>query len=235
MQPLQAVRAMRKLLANPDDTPLVFEILRALSGDSFERLFQRVMSTPDGRRILEQERSLLDELSNLERLRTLPEETLGREYARYLDDEQIDAAGLVEASERDDDSVVFLDERASVLSARMRDMHDLWHVVCGYERDMIGEGALLAFTYAQARNPGLAFIVLMAALKMWREGVRQAPKLMWEGYRRGRRATFLPAVCWEDLLAEPVEELRRRFRLDPAPSYEPRFSDAGLAVRADNS
>ena len=36
-----AARAMRRLIDDPDDTAQVFRIIRALSGSSFERLFQR--------------------------------------------------------------------------------------------------------------------------------------------------------------------------------------------------
>jgi len=31
-----------------------------------------------------------------------------------------------------------------------------------------------------------------------------------DGYRRGRRAAWLPAVAWEELLALPLDEVRAR-------------------------
>ena len=37
------------------------------------------------------------------------------------------------------------------------------------------------------------------------------------GYRDGRRASWLPGQDWESLLAQPVEEVRRRLRI-PAPT-----------------
>src|SRR4029078_11371261 len=70
---------------------------------------------------------------------------------------------------------------------RLRDTHDLWHVVTGYGRDLIGEASLLAFTYAQTRNPGIGFIVAVAYLKA--RGInRPARRLLRDGYRRGKRA-----------------------------------------------
>lgn len=231
IQPLAAIRAMRTLLADPDDTEQVFRIVRALSGDSFERLYQRVLADPDGARILAEQRDILPVLKDREALRALPDGTLGREYARFLDREGISPEGLVEASREEDDDRHFLDERARVLSLRLRDTHDLWHVVTGYQRDLLGEAALLAFTYAQGRNPGIGFIVLVVILKHWREGHREALHLNLEGYRRGRRAASLIAADWEALLPLPLAEVRRRLKVEEPPSYRPLFSAAATAVR----
>jgi ubiquinone biosynthesis protein COQ4 len=229
IQPLVALRAMRDLLANPDDTALVFRIIRALSGNSFERLFQRVVADPTGRVVLDEKRDILSVLQNRERLRELPAGTLGREYARFLDREGISAEGLVDASEEHMDDEVFLDERARCLSNRLRDTHDLWHVVTGYQRDLFGEHALLAFSYAQTRNPGIGFIVVMAAIRRWREGAKDVIPLAWEGYRRGCRAAFFVAADWEALLEMPLDHVRRLLKVEEPPVYTPMFSAAAVA------
>ncbi len=54
-------------------------------------------------------------------------------------------------------------------NARLRDMHDLWHVVTGYGRDSFGEACLLAFSYAQTRNRGIAFIAFFGTREIARE------------------------------------------------------------------
>ncbi len=225
-RPLQlkvAMRAMRALIDDPDDTAQVFRIIRALSGNSFERLFQRVLTDPVGSRILGERRDILPVLQDRDRLRQLPEGTLGREYARFLDQEGISAEGLVEASDGFDDSV-FLDDRAELLSRRLRDIHDLWHVVTGYQRDLFGEVALLAFTYAQIRNGGIGFIVLIAMLKEWREGYRDGLALSRGAYFRGRRAGFFAAADWEALLERPLAEVRRELGVTELAPYTPLFS-----------
>ena len=38
--------------------------------------------------------------------------------------------------------------------------------------------------------------------------------------RRSRRSAWLPAQDWEALLAQPLDEVRRQLRIEPAPSYE---------------
>ena len=231
IQPLAAVRAMRTLLGNPDDTAQVFHIVRALSGNSFEHLYQRAMADPSGARILGEHRDILPILKDRESLRALPEGTLGREYARFLDDEGLSADGLVEASEEEEDDTHFVDPRARVLSRRLRDTHDLWHVAAGYQRDLFGEAALLGFTFAQGRNPGIGFIVMVAMFKHWKEGHPQALRLTWKAFRRGLRAQSFICADWEALLHVPLSEVRRRLNVEDVPQYAPAFSAAALAVR----
>ncbi len=230
IRPLDAARAMRELIANPDDTAQVFRIIRALTGNSFERLYQRVLADPVGRRILEDRRDILALLDDRPRLRELADGTLGREYARFMDREAIDAAGLVEASSEIEDPAMFLDERAQRLSRRLRDAHDLWHVVTGYQRDVFGELALLAFTWVQTGNHGIGFIVFFGCLRLWHEGHREALRLVARAWWRGWRAAFLPAADWEALLLLPLEEVRRRLNVDAPVPYTPMWSAAAPAA-----
>src|SRR5262245_16918222 len=52
IRPLDALRAMRALLRDPDDTALVFEIIEALSGRARARVFERFRHTESGPRLL---------------------------------------------------------------------------------------------------------------------------------------------------------------------------------------
>lgn len=230
LQPLVAIRAVRRLIANPDDTAQVFKIIRALTGNSFEQLYQRVLQDPAGRAILDEKRDILAVLKDRDRLREMADGTLGREYARFLDTEYIDAEGLVHASEDIDDPAIFLDERAQVLSRRLRDSHDLWHVVTGYKRDIFGELALLSFTYRQTGNHGIGFIVFIASLRLWHEGHREALQLIWNAWWRSRSAAFFPAADWEGMLSMPLAEVRRILQVGETPVYTPMFSAAVAAA-----
>ncbi len=227
-----AGRAMRRLLAEPDDTGQVFRIIRGLSGDSFERLYQRMLAHPDGQRILGSDDNLLAVLCDRESLHAMPEGSFGRTYARFMDAERISADGLVAASEEQIDDTVFLDERARRLSQRLRDSHDLWHVLDGYGRDLLGEAGLLAFSYAQTRNPGIGFIVLVGAWKLRREGHAFAPRFVRDGYRRGKRAAPLALADWKVLLPLPLEDARRRLGIEPVPDYPRTYSAVAAATRA---
>jgi len=226
--PLRALRAIRALIRDPDDTPKVFEIIDALAGNAGERIFQRFRATPSGERILRERRNLLARLDERESLRALPPGTLGRIYAEFTEREQITGQGLADASmaarrdELDPDRRLFFD--------RLRDMHDLWHVVTGYGRDLVGEAALLAFSFAQTRNRGVGFIVAVAYLRAKGDGAYARP-VMREGFRRGRRAAWLPAADWEALLSLPLEAAREKLGLETPPAYVP-VRSAGAPVAA---
>ena len=220
----RAWRALRNLIADPERTDQVFEIVRALSGSSFERSFQRFAATAEGRRLLAERPSLLATLSNREALLAMPEASFGRAYAQFMLEGQLDAEGLVEAEQMAEQNFakqVPVDEDHEFFSDRLRDMHDLWHVLTGYGRDEAGEAANLAFTLGQVWNPGIAFIVLAGAVI--------GPKslsLFWQRYlfwawRRGRQATLLTAAPYERLLALPLADVRRQLGIQPARDAHP--------------
>lgn len=210
----QAWRALRTLVADPERTDQVFELIRALSGNAGERLFQRFCADPGGRRLLAARPSLLATLSDLDRLSALPEGSFGRSYAEFMRRERIEAKGLVDAAQavaetRD------LDPERDWFFQRLRDMHDLWHVLTGYGRDLAGESANLAFSYAQTRNRGIGVIVLAAAVLGPRSLDLHWPRYLWRAWRRGRRTLPLPMAAYEELLPLPLAEVRRRLRIDP--------------------
>jgi ubiquinone biosynthesis protein COQ4 len=226
--PLKALRAIRALIRDPDDTPKVFEIIDALSGNAGERIFQRFRRTPNGERILHERRNLLARLDERESLKSLPPGTVGRIYADFAEREQITGQGLADASmsaRRDD-----LDPERRLFFDRLRDMHDLWHVVTGYGRDLVGEAALLAFSFAQTRNRGVGFIVAVAYLRASGDAAPARP-LMVEGFRRGRRAAWLPGEDWEAILEQPLEVARQKLGLGAPPAYVP-VRSAGAPIAA---
>lgn len=232
IRPLAALRAIRGLIRDPDDTKLVFDIISALSGKSGERLFARFESTETGARLLAERLELLARLSDRESLLALPVGTLGRTYAEFMGREQISADGLVGASEdggtgQDPD----LPPERQWFGMRLRDMHDLWHVVSGYNRDLVGEASLLAFTYAQTRNRGIGLIVAAA---WWRAGQEhpEARPIIREGYRRGKRAEWLPGQDWEALLEQPLEKVRSQLGLGTPPTYVEMRSEGAPVLSA---
>ena len=218
MNPLiRASRALVSLLRNPDDLPQVFEIIESLSQPTYRRTWRRLRTTPAGLRLLGARSCLSELLADRARLATLPDGSLGRAYLAFMEREGISAEGIVRASEAGGAKARGTTEREYV-PERLRDSHDLWHVVTGYEGDLVGELCLLAFTFAQLRNPALLLIVGGGASKGF---LRGKYRLAWHAFDRGRRAAWLPEVAWEAWLAEPLEAVRARLRIDAPPVYEP--------------
>ncbi len=212
MQPIVAMKAMGRLLRNPEATEEVFVIVRALAGDAIERGLRRFRTTPHAERILGQQQSLLDVLANREYLRGLPEGSLGRTYLKFMEDGNITAEGLKAASDIEGGER-FEDPELEIYGLRLRDQHDLWHAVSGYGRDVAGEACLLAFTYAQTKNRGIGFIAFMGALKLRKTFGNDIFASMNQAYKMGKSAAWLPAQMWEDLLELPVDEVRRKLNL----------------------
>jgi ubiquinone biosynthesis protein COQ4 len=214
----RAWRALRDLVADPERTDLAFEIVSALSAGSMERTFARVSGCDAGRALLGEKPDLLAALSDRERLRALPDGSFGREYARFMDAAGLSPEGLVEAdaeATRNDPDARRLDPEREWLGHRMREAHDLWHVLTGYGRDEAGEAANLAFSFGQITNPGLALMVLAGAvLGPW------DPTFAWQRYLlaaflRGWSASDLALARYEELLPLPLSEVRRRLAITP--------------------
>ena len=226
MRPLVAIRALKSLINDPEKTDQVFVIITAMSGNSLARTFARFRKTEMGKKILAENRNLLTTLLDRESLGNHEDGTLGQTYLRFVEREQISADGLVAASQSKEQ---IEEPKLKLFGERMRDQHDLWHVTTGYGRDTFGEACLLAFTYAQTRNRGLGIIALVGMIKIQKElgpGVRKA---MWQAYKAGKRAAWLPQQDWETLLSQPLEEVRQQLRISPPQVYQEVFENYKLA------
>lgn len=221
----RAWRAMRRLLASPEETEQAFETIAALSGRDFERLFQRFAADPDGRALYLARPSLLATVSDRAALRALPAGSFGREYAAFMDAAGLDAQGLVEAEQKSEAATRLdgLDSDREWFGDRLRDMHDLWHVLTGYGRDEAGEAANLAFSFAHTPFRGIALILFGIAVNRPPEGMRRGAWLryLFRAWKRGRSAAWLPPVRYEDLLPHPLEDVRRLLRIPPARQVHP--------------
>ncbi|HTQ34393.1 MAG TPA: Coq4 family protein [Stellaceae bacterium] len=231
LHPIIALRAVRALLRDPEDTPQVFLLLDALRGKTSQRQLARFRQTEVGRAVLAERRRLFDRLNDRDKLAALPAGTLGRLYHEFTAAEHFSASGLAEISNFDE--VLPPGEDMTLFRERGRDAHDLLHVVTGYGRDPLGEACLTAFTFAQTGLKGFMLIATAATRRIARalpgEPVRRA---VFEGYRRGRRARWLVAADWEMLLTEPIDKIRAQFGVAPAFYYPRALSALQVAPRA---
>lgn len=228
IRPILAWRSLRQMFADPDDTAQVFIFLNAMGGKHFDELFEKVASDSTGAKVLERKPDALRQtLQDRALLAKMPEGSLGRHYLDFVKSEKLTADGLVEASEEAPHRVEFNDPRAETLSTRLRDMHDLWHVVTGYGRDLVGEDALLAFTASQTRNRGIRLIVLAATIKSRLDGYAWVRGVVRTARKHGRQAGLLPAQDWEAMLPRPLDDIRRELGVQPAPTYIPVWTVPG--------
>lgn len=220
IHPIVAGRAMRALLRDKEDTRQVFILMDALRGKSTHRQLARFRKTEIGRQILAERRSLLACLTDRERLKALPNGTLGRTYYEFMAQENLSAEGLVEASKIRDTQAPA--DEVTLFRERGREMHDLLHLVTGYGRDPVGEACVVAFSYAQTGHIGFAVIAFFGGLNIAKQ-LTDAPvkRAVFEAYRRGKACGWLVGADWENLMAVPVETIRRQFAVPAARHYQP--------------
>jgi ubiquinone biosynthesis protein COQ4 len=219
----RALFGLYRLAKDTKRTDQVFEIISALTGSSLEPTFEEFIHSPHGQKLLAERPSLMKVLSDADRLRALPEGSLGRVYIDYMDRQGFTPEGLVAAQDmaKAADASLNFDADRQYVADRLRDMHDLWHVLTGYGMDDTGEIANLWFSFAQFGNPGMAFIALMGTL----DGVWD-PRFGWHRYcyrafQRGRRAVRLVCAPIEDMLDLPIEEARKRLGISPPEQAHP--------------
>lgn len=219
IKPLQAWRSVRALIAEPQRTGEVFKIIEALKGNSLARAVTRLTADPRGQALMQVKPDILGLLSDREALRAMPADSLGRAYLKFVESQDLSADGLVAASEETPRRTVLSPDELW-LGNRLRDIHDLQHVMTGYGRDELGELSLLAFMNAQTPNRGIAFIIFMGR----RQFRREAPDIavddcVAEGWGTGEQAQWFATIDWERRLAQPLESLRNELGVRPPTRY----------------
>ncbi|HLZ67476.1 MAG TPA: Coq4 family protein [Aliidongia sp.] len=213
-----ALRALRRLLSDKEDTGQVFEIMAALNGDATLKNYRRLLTTRTGGRIAYERVELAERLMDDAWLDSFEPGTVGAAYREFVRSENLSAQGLAEIS-RQRTSQFEQRHPHAWFGRRNRDAHDIWHVLSGYHRDGLGEACLVAFSYAQTRSLGWALIAVGAALRSRRGPKQPYTRAIWQGYRRGRAAKWLPGEDYEQLMSEPLDAARRRLNINPPTIY----------------
>lgn len=160
--------------------------------------------------------------------------TVGAAYRDFREARGFTAEGLAEEARK---AAPLVDAQHPVIwySRRIRDVHDIWRVLTGYQTDALGEACVVAFSYAQTGNLGFAFIGWGAAREIQREA-RAVParRAVWQAYRHGRAARWLPGLDYEALFEQPLDAARARLNIRTASIYQavPTEVRAGLRLRA---
>jgi ubiquinone biosynthesis protein COQ4 len=223
------IEAMRTHRQDPEDVAKGVHMIDAL-GDLLGRgdqvLVGRMKASEQGRRILAEGKCVLEVLANRPYLRTLPEGTLGREYVRFADTNQLFpeklAEAVVDARALTGGQVPNATQDVGYLHDRYRDLHDLWHVVTGYGTDLAGEYGIVALQSKQVGYRGMAITGFVSMLLTGVANRRLDLVSTWfEGRRRGREGAYLLAEDWEALVELPLAEVQEKLGFAQGPAYRP--------------
>jgi ubiquinone biosynthesis protein COQ4 len=209
-KPVKAFRHFRQLIADKEDTEQVFHIIEAMRGKDFTRRARDFIKSEGGQRILAEERDLPAILDDHDRLRQMPKGSLADHYVRFMEAEGLTAAGLVAEYEKFAGGDKRYGDLLEVYGNRLRDTHDLSHVLTGYGRDALGEECLLAFSYSQNGNIGVIGIAYAGTFELRKHlppGTRNFAAVR-EGQRNGKAALDIAAQPMVPLLEKPIEDVR---------------------------
>jgi len=145
---------------------------------------------------------------DLDELGRLPAHTLGGAYARHMRANQLDVDYYQDWQPRN---------RMQFMRQRMRQTHDVWHVLTGFGTDEFEEVGIQGFYAGQFVSSMSGIIGAGAFIKSivkcrFGELAKHMDSFC-EGYCAGKRADNLLAVKWEELWGESLESLRRRYRI----------------------
>lgn len=210
LQPVRALKALRRLIADKEDTAQVFEIMRSLTGKAIPNGYRRLLATPQGGRIAYEREEFAERLSDTAWLAGFAPGTVGAAYRDFIAPRGLSAEGLAQESRKVGDADVDAAHPLAWYGRRLRDIHDVWHVLTGYGTDGLGEVCVVAFSYSQTRSLGFAAIALAGAREFGRaRNGHDYGAAVREAWRNGRRAGWLPGVDYPALFAMPLDEARR--------------------------
>jgi len=222
IRPFKALRHFRNLIADKEDTAQVFYTIEAMNGSALLRGFEQFASTKMGEKRIAERRNLPPLLDDHDTISKLPKGTVGAAYLKFMQREGLTAAGLVEEFERFNQTTEQFDDVLQWYGHRLRDTHDLMHILTGYGRDALGEVCVLAFSHGQAPGPGVIFIAYMGGREIKKIAPRGAPVMeaMREGKRNGKLAQRVVLEDIMELLAEPLDAARERLGILPPTQYD---------------
>lgn len=205
-------RALCKLTRNPEDTRQAFIVGAVLDRNYIAAPFLRFMMDPGGFALMRDQPAIDSQTVDFEALAALPAGTLGHGYAHHMLDNRLDPDLFL--------SPPGAPPGIGYFAQRLRQTHDIWHVLTGFASDLPGEIALQAFMFGQFGTPAPFFTTLFGTLLCMLENPL-APFAMWRAFLRGRRAKNLMVVRWEDHWGDRVDDLRARYGVEAAPAEAP--------------
>jgi ubiquinone biosynthesis protein COQ4 len=214
LEKIQFAKSFFSIVDDPQKTEHIFKIgsigMRYPNSPSVQNMVNHVFSDPEFQRQYE-EKYLLDRI-NMEELGRLPDGTLGKEFYIHMTKNNLN----VDFFPKEDITVP-----VKYIVMRLRQVHDIWHVLAGYDTSLPGELALQAFYIAQAKS-GVSSVLLAGGFlhssKFGTDSHRYMDIII-GGYNQGKNAKPLLRLKYETLWDRQLDDLRRELNICPPLSF----------------
>lgn len=212
---IQGIYGSVMLLRDPSKLDKVFTILDSLEGsDKAEEAAKEFVDNPAFDRVFNDKPGLTN--IDLASLATMPEGTLGRIFA-----DEFKARGL-----RAEDIQLRADDgtKQGYVFKHLRETHDVWHTVTGFDVDVPGELGLQAFYLAQF-NSGLSMVILALGFlnTLFYAPADRIARVdaIARGWQMGRAAKPLFGVDWAARWNTPLESIREELGVVAVRAQQP--------------
>jgi ubiquinone biosynthesis protein COQ4 len=220
-RPLKVLHHFGKLVDDKEDTEQVFHIIEATKGRRSHAQARDFIRSPEGQRFLAEGVDIPAMLDDHARWADCAPNSVAAHYIAFMKREGLSAAGLVAESHRWAPPESLPRDQTQWYFDRLRDTHDLFHVLTGYGRDALGEVSLLGFSYEQNHNTGILFIAYAGARQIKKVSGTKAPifAAIKEGRKLGRAAAKIAHQDIASLMREDIGEARARLGIGKPEVY----------------
>lgn len=204
-------RAVVRVMRDSEQTSEIHLTEELTGRGRFNAILEQHFSGSEGRDLLHDKPELCSEQIDYDALAALPEGTLGKTYSNHLVHNGLSADYQAAVTRYVDDPVI------AYLMRRFRQTHDVWHALTELGTDGHEEVIIHAFSWGQLQLPVSAMVVLFGTLKHIIGELRWSALRhgLWEAYEHGRDAAPLLPVYWERHWEEPLDAVRKRYRIRP--------------------
>jgi len=220
-RPLKVLHHFGKLVEDKEDTEQVFHIIEATKGKRSHAQAHSFIRSPEGQRFMTEGVDIPAMLDDHARWSDCGPNSVAAHYIAFMKREGLSAAGLVAESHRWAPPESLPRDQTQWYFDRVRDTHDLFHVLTGYGRDALGEVSLLGFSYEQNHNTGILFIAYAGARQIRKVSGTKAPLFaaIKEGRKLGKAAAKISHQDIAALMREDIGEARARLNIGKPDIY----------------
>ena len=207
IQSLRMLAGLAKFLKHPDSLESVFAIAGGVQNSPLATQMVRYLLNQPGIQAMLADNWRPNPI-DLNALEQLPEGSLGHTYAKQLKDQGLTPEALIDPAP--------ITNQREFLIHRLRETHDILHVLTGFSTDGPGELGLQAFNLAQNRSPLAVMLIFGGMLSTLQNDKPLEPLLhaLSRGFELGLTANCVISYRLEDHWERPLSEWRQELKLN---------------------
>lgn len=190
--------------------PIYRGVRHFMDHESYQITLQKLKADPQTNALIEARYNQYRPL-DWDALKLMPENTLGFQYAKFMND--IAITPIQDLPENG----VQISPEVDYIRQRVRLIHDIHHVLCGFPATELGEMAISAFYVAQINSPLNSMLMAFGLIKCTIKMPARLPELMHAisyGWNSGLKSQNLFGIKFEEMWHLSVDEIRKQLKIE---------------------